>query len=67
MPENDIQTANIQDNNCIQQGIEYHNDKQCLSKEMNSIAKGCARETRIPKKAIMKVKDYLHYRGRGWG
>lgn len=67
MPENDIQTTNTQDNNCIQQGIEYHNDKQYCSKEMNSIAKGCACETRIPKKAIMKVKDYLHYRGRGWG
>lgn len=39
MPENDIQTTNTQDNNCIQKGIEYHNDKQYCSKEMNSIAK----------------------------
>ena len=33
MPENDIQTTNTQDNNCIQKGIEYHNDKQYCSKE----------------------------------
>lgn len=52
---------------CLEQGIEYHNEKRALSKEMNAIAKQCARETHINKKTIMKVKDYLHYRGRGWG
>ena len=52
---------------CLEQGIEYHNEKRAISKVMNSIAKQCARETHINKKAIMKVKDYLHYRGRGWG
>lgn len=61
--ENDI-VVNTQ---CLEQGIEYHNEKRAISKVMNSIAKQCARETRINKKAIMKVKDYLHYRGRGWG
>lgn len=61
--ENDI-VVNTQ---CLEQGIEYHNEKRAISKVMNSIAKQCARETHINKKAIMKVKDYLHYRGRGWG
>lgn len=52
---------------CLNQGIEYHNEKRELSKEMNSIAKYCSRETHIEKKVLIKVKDYLHYRGRGWG
>lgn len=66
-------TATSDENNivvntqCLEQGIEYHNKKRAISKVMNSIAKQCARETHINKKAIMKVKDYLHYRGRGWG
>lgn len=61
MPENISQTE------CLEQGIERHNEKRSLSKEMNAIAKLCADETHINKKTIMKVKDYLHYRGRGWG
>ena len=52
---------------CIDQGIQYHNEKASLSKEMNSIAKFCSTETHIPKNVLIKVKDYLHYRGRGWG
>lgn len=53
--------------NCLNEGIEYHNEKRELSKEMNSIAKFCSAETHIPKQTLIKVKDYLHYRGRGWG
>ena len=52
---------------CLNEGIEYHNEKRELSKEMNSIAKFCSAETHIPKQTLIKVKDYLHYRGRGWG
>lgn len=54
-------------NDCLNEGIEYHNEKRELSKEMNSIAKFCSAETHIEKKVLIKVKDYLHYRGRGWG
>lgn len=52
---------------CIEKGIECHNEKRYLAKEMSSIAKTCSEQTGIDKKAIMKVKDYLHYKGRGWG
>lgn len=52
---------------CLDEGIEYHNEKASLWKEMNNIAKLCSKETRIDRNVIMKVKDYLHYRGRGWG
>lgn len=52
---------------CLEQGVTYHNEKQQCSKMMNSVAKQCSQETHIDKKTIMKVKDYLHYRGRGWG
>lgn len=52
---------------CLAQGIQYHNEKAVLSKEMNAIAKACSDECGIDKKTIIKVKDYLYYRGRGWG
>lgn len=52
---------------CIEQGIQYHNEKAALWKEMNSIAKLCSRQTSIDRNTLMRVKDYLHYRGRGWG
>lgn len=52
---------------CIEKGIECHNEKRYLAKEMSSIAKACSEQTGVDKKAIMKVKDYLHYKGRGWG
>jgi hypothetical protein len=52
---------------CLDEGIEYHNEKASLWKEMNNVAKQCSRETHIDRNVIMKVKDYLHYRGRGWG
>lgn len=52
---------------CLNEGIEYHNEKRELFKEMNSIAKFCSAETHISKQTLIKVKDYLHYRGRGWG
>lgn len=52
---------------CIDQGIQYHNEKAELWKEMNAIAKECSRQTGIARNTLMKVKDYLHYRGRGWG
>ena len=53
--------------NCLDEGIEYHNEKTSLWKEMNNVAKQCSMETHIDRNVIMKVKDYLHYRGRGWG
>lgn len=52
---------------CLSQGIQYHNEKRSCSKVMNAVAKSCSKETHVEKKTIMKVKDYLHYRGRGWG
>lgn len=52
---------------CLDEGIQYHNEKSSLWKEMNAIAKECSRQTGIARKILMKVKDYLHYRGRGWG
>lgn len=52
---------------CIDQGIQYHNEKAALWKEMNSIAKLCSQQTSIDRNTLMRVKDYLHYRGRGWG
>lgn len=61
------QTTEQQNLECLDQGIQYHNEKAALSKEMNAIARTCSRECNIEKKTIMKVKDYLHYRGRGWG
>lgn len=52
---------------CLDEGIQYHNEKSSLWKEMNAIAKECSRQTGIARNTLMKVKDYLHYRGRGWG
>lgn len=52
---------------CIDQGIQYHNEKSALWKEMNSIAKVCSHQTGVDRNTLMRVKDYLHYRGRGWG
>lgn len=60
-------SQNISNVDCLEQGIEYHNEKSALWKEMNSIAKLCSRQTGINRNTLMKVKDYLHYRGRGWG
>jgi len=70
MPVNQQQPIDQQEQvqtDCLDEGIEYHNEKASLWKEMNNIAKLCSRETRIDRNVIMKVKDYLHYRGRGWG
>ncbi len=70
MPVNQQQPMDPQEQlqtDCLDEGIEYHNEKASLWKEMNNIAKLCSRETRIDRNVIMKVKDYLHYRGRGWG
>ena len=64
-PTNDLQ-ENAQ-TDCLDEGIEYHNEKASLWKEMNNVAKTCSKETRISRNTLMKVKDYLHYRGRGWG
>ena len=62
------QTSNeTQQVDCLDEGIVYHNEKASLWKEMTDIAKSCSRETHVDKNTIMKVKDYLHYRGRGWG
>lgn len=52
---------------CLDEGIQYHNEKSALWKEMNAIAKECSRQTGIDRNTLMRVKDYLHYRGRGWG
>lgn len=52
---------------CIEKGIECHNEKHYLAREMNSVAKTCSEETGVDKRAILKVKDYLHYKGEGWG
>lgn len=64
-PTNDLQEHAQTD--CLDEGIEYHNEKASLWKEMNNVAKLCSKETRISRNTLMKVKDYLHYRGRGWG
>lgn len=52
---------------CINSGVEYHNEKSALWKEMNNIAKSCSKQTGVDRNTLMLVKDYLHYRGRGWG
>lgn len=52
---------------CLDEGIQYHNEKSSLWKEMNAVVKECSRQTGIARNTLMKVKDYLHYRGRGWG
>lgn len=52
---------------CLETGIQYHNEKSALWKAMNAIAKTCSRQTGIDRNTLMRVKDYLHYRGRGWG
>ena len=62
------QTNNaVTSTDCLDQGIQYHNEKAALWKDMNAIAKTCSRQTGIDRNTLMKVKDYLHYRGRGWG
>ena len=67
MPESQVQSQQSPNVNCIDQGIQYHNEKAALWKDMNAIAKLCSRQTGIDRNTLMKVKDYLHYRGRGWG
>ncbi|MBR4590333.1 MAG: hypothetical protein IKO36_06730 [Bacteroidaceae bacterium] len=52
---------------CMDKGIECHTEKQYLAREMKSIAKTCSEQTGVDKNAILKVKDYLHYKGEGWG
>lgn len=51
----------------IAYGIDCQKEKKYFAKEMNASAKLCQEETGIDKKALLKVKDYLHYKGRGWG
>lgn len=51
----------------IAHGIDCHKEKKYYTKEMNTSAKLCSEETGIDKKTILKAKDYLHYKGRGWG
>jgi hypothetical protein len=65
MPEEQAQAQ--QQLNCLNEGVQYHNEKASLWKSMNEIAKTCSNETGIDKRVITQVKDYLHYRGRGWG
>ena len=65
--ENNANENTISYTECLDQGIQYHNEKSALWKQMNSIAKECARQTSVDRNTLMKVKDYLHYRGRGWG
>lgn len=64
MPDSQTQSSPL---NCLDEGVQYHNEKAELWKEMNDVAKECSRDTRLEKKVLMKVKDYIHYRGRGWG
>lgn len=70
MPVNQQQPTDQQEHtqtDCLDEGIRYHNEKSALWKDMNAIAKQCSRQTGIDRNTLMKVKDYLHYRGRGWG
>jgi len=69
MPDYDIQntTEELTKDDVIANGINCHYDKKYNSKEMNTSAKLCSEETGIDKKSVMKVKDYIHYKGRGWG
>lgn len=70
MPVNQQQPTDQQEHtqtDCLDEGIRYHNEKSALWKDMNAIAKECSRQTGIDRNTLMKVKDYLHYRGRGWG
>lgn len=65
--ENTNTANNASYTECLDQGIQYHNEKSSLWKQMNAIAKECSRQTSVDRNTLMKVKDYLHYRGRGWG
>ena len=70
MPEEIIQenqTPELTKDDVIAQGIDCHYDKKYNMKEMNTSAKLCSEETGIDRKALLKVKDYIHYKGRGWG
>lgn len=69
MPDKIIQntTEELTKDDVIANGINCHYDKKYNSKEMNTSAKLCSEETGIDKKSVMKVKDYIYYKGRGWG
>lgn len=68
MPENQTNnTTHDTQIDYLDEGVKYHNEKSALWKDMNAIAKLCSRQTGIDRNTLMKVKDYLHYRGRGWG
>ena len=62
-----VRTDELTKDDVIAQGINCHYDKKYNVKEMNTSAKLCSEETGVDKKSILKVKDYIHYKGRGWG
>ena len=63
----ELNTNELTKDDVIANGIDCHNEKKYYSKEMNTSAKLCSEETGIERRAIMMVKDYIHYKGRGWG
>lgn len=51
----------------IKEGIEAAGNKAKASRMMNDSLKRLEELLKIPKAQLTRMKDYLHYRGRGWG
>ena len=61
------QTDELTKDDVIAHGINCHLEKKYYSKELNTSAKLCSEEIGIDKNPIIKIKDYIYYKGRGWG
>ena len=51
----------------LEKGIKTLEDTILRRDMMNQTAKDTAEVTGVTKSDLMKMKDYIHYRGRGWG
>ena len=51
----------------LEKGIKTLEDTILRRDMMNQTAKDTAEVTGVTKADLMKMKDYIHYRGRGWG
>lgn len=51
----------------VEEGIKTLQDTILRKEMLHSIAKDTAEITNVSKQDLIKMKDYLYYRGRGWG
>lgn len=51
----------------IEEGVKMFEDSKMRRDMMNKTIKDAAEVTGIKKQYFIKMKDYIHYRGRGWG